>query len=308
MTFAKRLAAVVLGFALAGATSAVTAQPAIWTVRSRTATVVLFGSIHLLPPGLDWLPPALDAAMSKADELWFEVPITALSEGEANAEAKSRGALPQGRHLFSLVTPDEAERLRRVAIGLHCDPGAIDQMQPWMAEFTLSVAEDASGGADAYNGVEEQIQATAPLTAKRMAFETAKQQIGFLAGAPRRDQIASLDWTLSQIDTDPDSYRRVVDEWLAGDTAALQRDALQPLKAISPKLYERLIVMRNRAWAQALSARLRRGGALVVVVGVGHMVGPDSLPAMLRARGFSVDGPGLPETPTVVTQQNQTRQ
>ena len=194
MTFVKRLAAVVLGFALAGATSAVTAQPAIWTVRSRTATVVLFGSIHLLPPGLDWLPPALDAAMSKADELWFEVPITALSEGEANAEAKSRGALPQGRHLFSLVTPDEAERLRRVAIGLHCDPGAIDQMQPWMAEFTLSVAEDASGG------------------------------------------------------------------------------------------------------------------ALVVVVGVGHMVGPDSLPAMLRARGFSVDGPGLPETPTVVTQQNQTRQ
>jgi uncharacterized protein YbaP (TraB family) len=300
MSFVKRLVTVALCFALTvGATSAAAAQPPIWIVRSRTATLVLFGSIHLLPPGLDWRPPALDAALSKADELWFEVPITALSEGEANSAAESRGALPQGRHLFSLVTPDQAERLRRVAIALHCDPGAIDQMQPWMAEFTLSVAEDASGGADAYNGVEEQVQATAPLTAKRMAFETAKQQIGFLAGAPRRDQIASLDWTLSQIDTDPDSYRRVVDEWLAGDTTALQRDALQPLKAISPKLYERLIVTRNRAWAKVLSARLQRGGALVAVVGVGHMVGPDSLPALLRARGFSVEGPGLPETPAV---------
>ena len=127
MSLVKRLATVSLCFALAvGATSAAAAQPAIWTVRSRTATLVLFGSIHLLPPGLDWRPPALDAALSEADELWFEVPITPVSEGEANSAAESRGALPQGRHLFSLVTPDQAERLKRVAIALHCDPGAID--------------------------------------------------------------------------------------------------------------------------------------------------------------------------------------
>ena len=297
MTFAKRLVAAILGLALAlGLAGLVAAQPAIWTVRSRTATLILFGSIHLLPPGLDWRPPALDAALASANELWFEVPITAFSEGEASSEAQARGALPQGRHLFALVTPDEAERLRRVAVALHCDPGAIDQMQPWMAEFTLSVAEDASGGADAFNGVEEQLQAAAPPAAKRMAFETAKQQIGFLAGSPRRDQIASLNWTLSQIDDDPASYRRVVDDWLAADTAALQRDALAPLQAVSPALYERLIVSRNRTWARTLSARLRGHGTLVAVVGVGHMIGPNGLPALLRARGFAVEGPGLPET------------
>src|SRR5215472_3301633 len=128
MSLVKRLAAIALGLALAGAAGQGAAQPAIWTVRSPTATLVLFGSIHLLPPGLDWRPPALDAALAKADELWFEVPITPLSEGEANSAAESRGALPQGRHLFSLVTPDQADRLRRVAIALHCDPGAIDKM------------------------------------------------------------------------------------------------------------------------------------------------------------------------------------
>lgn len=298
MTVAGRLAAIALGLAMTlGVVGAAVAQPAMWTVRSRNATLVLFGSIHLLPPGLDWRPPALDAALSKADELWFEVPITALSDQEANTAALARGALPDGRRLSSLVTPDEAERLRRVALALHCDPAAIDQMQPWMAEFTLSVAEDASGGADAYNGVEEQIQALAPLSAKRMAFETAKQQIGFLAGAPRQDQIASLTWTLSQIDNDPSSYRRVVDDWLAADVAAIDRDALEPLKAISPTLYERLIVTRNRAWAKVLSRRLRRPGSLVAVVGVGHMVGPDSLPALLRARGFAVEGPGVSDPP-----------
>ena len=289
-----RIGGILLGVALTlGFAGAAAAQPAIWTVRSRSATLVLFGSIHLLPPGLDWRPTALDQALATADELWFEVPITPVSEGEANSAALARGELPQGRRLSNLVTPDEAERLRRVAVALHCDPVAIDRMQPWMAEFTLSVAEDASGGADAFNGVEEQIQARAPPTAKRRAFETAKQQIGFLAGAPRKDQIASLGWTLSQIDSDPASYRRVVDEWLAADVAGLERDALAPLNAVSPTLYDRLIVARNRAWAKALTARLRRPGSVVVVVGVGHMVGPDGLPALLRAKGFSVEGPSV---------------
>jgi uncharacterized protein YbaP (TraB family) len=29
----------------------------------------------------------------------------------------------------------------------------------------------------------------------------------------------------------------------------------------------------------------------VVVVGVGHLIGPGGVPALLRERGFSVDGP-----------------
>lgn len=273
------------------------AKPAMWIVRSPSATMVLFGSIHLLPPGLDWRPQALDDALAKADELWFELPITAKSDNEANLAVLSRGQLPAGGHLFAMLTPDEAAKLRRVAVRLHCLPDAIDRMQAWMADFTLSVAEDASGGADAFNGVEEQIQAIAPLTAQRRAFETAQQQIGFLAGAPVKDQIASLEWTLSEIDDDPASYKRVVDEWMEGDLAGLQRDAVEPLKSVSPTLYERLVSARNQAWARALGGRLRRKTSVVVVVGIGHMIGPDGLPALLRARGFSVEGPELPPTP-----------
>ncbi len=281
-----------LGLALCtGATAA--AKPPVWVVSSPKGTLLLFGSIHLLPPGLDWRPAALETALAGADELWTELPINAQTDFEANRAALARGGLPAGRSLYDLLAPDEAAKLRRAAVDLHCVPEAVGHMQPWMAEFTLSVADDARGGADAFNGVEEQVQAVTPLTAKRVALESARQQIGFLAGATVKDQIASLEWTLSEIEDDPASYRRVVDEWMASDLPGLERDALIPLKSISPALYGRLIVARNRAWAKALSARLRRKGRVVVVVGVGHMLGPDGLPALLQARGFRVEGPGL---------------
>jgi uncharacterized protein YbaP (TraB family) len=176
-------------------------------------------------------------------------------------------------------------------LDLNCAPEALDRMQPWMADLTLSVAEDARSGGNASDGVEGQIQASAPLTARRRAFETAKQQIGFLAGTPVKDQLASLNWTVSEIEQDPTSYQRVVDEWMSGDTAGLERDAIAPLRRISPTLYGRLIEGRNRHWASVLEARLSKPGLVVVVVGVGHLIGPGGVPALLRAKGYRVDGP-----------------
>ncbi|HEY3798044.1 MAG TPA: TraB/GumN family protein [Caulobacteraceae bacterium] len=267
------------------------AQPPVWVVRSKTTTLVLFGSIHLLPPGLDWRPAALDDALAHAGELWFELPIDAVSDNLAAHTAQTRGSLPQGRRLADLLSADEQAKLAQAAAQLHCDPTALDRMWPWMADFTLSVAEDSGGGADASNGVEEQIQAITPLTVRRMGFENARQQIGFLAGAPVKDQIASLDWTLHEVDDDPASYKRVVDEWMAGDMTALQADAVAQLKTIAPTLYDRLLVDRNRRWAATLASRLRYPGEVVVIVGVGHLIGPDGLPALLRAQGYEVDGP-----------------
>jgi uncharacterized protein len=285
-------AAVVLALALTlGGAPHAAAKPPVWIVHSRQATLMLFGSIHLLPAGLDWRPGALDAALAKAGEVWFELPINADSDNRAAAASIARGALAKDRSLLAMLTPDNAAKLRQAADALGCPIQAVDRMQPWMAELTLSVAEDARGGATAFDGVEDQVQAITPAATRRQAFETAEQQIGFLAGAPVKDQIASLDWTLDEIDQDPASFQRVVDEWMAGDLAGLQRDALDPLQRVSPTLYDRLIAHRNHAWAKTLANRMRKPGQIVVVVGIGHMVGPGGLPALLRAEGLEVDGP-----------------
>jgi len=276
---------------IVAAPTVASAKPPVWVVHGAHGELVLFGSIHLLPPGLDWRPAALDTAIGQARALWFELPITAETDNQASAASEARGRLPTGASLTALLTPEEAEKLQRAALKVHCSPEGLTQMQPWLAEITLSLAEDALWGASASNGVEEQLQGLAPLDVPRRAFESAREQIGFLAGAPRVDQVASLNWTLHEIEDDPSTYDRVVKEWLAADLPAVEHDAIDPLKRVSPTLYERLIPARNRRWVKLLRHELAKGGVVVVVVGVGHLVGPDGLPALLRAEGLDVEGP-----------------
>jgi uncharacterized protein YbaP (TraB family) len=282
--------------ALAGAVGLVLAGPAaakppVWTVHDADSTIVIFGSVHLLPQGLDWPPPELIEALKSADDVWFELPIDDAAAEASSRLSQERGMLPAADRLSAHLTPDQWRRVVKEAERLQIPPTALDRMRPWLAEITLSVVADGRAGATISDGVEQTLQALAPATARRHAFETPAEQIGFLAGAPEADQIASLDQTLGELETEPDLYEKVVAEWMAGDLPAIQKRALDPLKAASPVMYDRLITARNARWAKVLTRRMQGSGRTVVVVGVGHLAGPGGLPALLRARGFDVDGP-----------------
>lgn len=271
----------------------VLAQPAVWTVRGPHATVVLFGSVHLLPPGLDWRPPSLTQALTSAKEIWFELPIDGATAAAAQKLVTDKGLLAKG-DLFARLSPADAERLRAACARVAVPPTLIAAMRPWLAEVTLSLAQDAQAGGAADEGVDQQLSDHVAASVPRRAFETPRQQIDFLAAAPMAEQLTSLDETIDEITDDPDLFQRVVNSWLKGDVAALRRDALEPLIKSSPAMYRRLITDRNRRWAAVLARRLKTGdGVIVVVVGTAHLIGPQGVPALLRQRGFDVDGPGL---------------
>lgn len=266
------------------------AEPPVWTVRDADSTIVLFGSVHVLPADLDWRPDTLDAALATADDLWFETPVDAASEAEAGAAAQARGYLPADQSLSALLTPEGRTRLDRVCGRLGISPAGVDRLRPWYADVTLGVVALMRQGATVTTGVERTLADAAP-AAQRRAFESSTEQIGFFADAPLADQLASLEDTLKQIDEDPAYYDRLIDAWARGDTRAIQDLGLTPMKQISVWLYDRLIVQRNRRWVETITQRMQGSGKTVIVVGVGHLVGPDGVPALLRARGFTVEGP-----------------
>jgi uncharacterized protein YbaP (TraB family) len=280
--------AAILSLAL---TSRAAAAPPIWRIEGPHAEITLFGSVHLLSQATDWRTPAFNADLAKADAVWFEIPFDAASQTAAQQIALRWGLLPAGQTLSALLNPTQQSELAHLEAAEGLAPAAIERMQPWLADTTLSIVYFERRGADATLGVEEQIAASLPPTMARGAFETAEQQIGFFADLSLKDQIDSLDETLREIEKDPDAFDRLSAAWARGDVKTIVHEAVEELKREAPGSYRILVVDRNRRWVDRILQLLQGDKRIFIVVGVGHLVGPDSVPAMLRARGVRVEGP-----------------
>lgn len=198
---------------------------------------------------------------------------------------------PAGQSLSGELSPQDQARLARIAQTCGLPLAGLDRLQPWYADVTLSVASYRLAGAMVGDGVERRLSDELGPTVRRRAFETPAEQIGYLSGAPLPDQIASLRETLGELEQGPASYQRLVRAWMAGDASAIRKQALAPMIEQAPGVYRRLVVDRNRRWLPLILDRLNGRGEAVMVVGVGHLVGSDGLPALLRAQGVRVDGP-----------------
>ena len=275
-------------FAFAGAAAA---EPPVWVVKDKDSEIVLFGSVHVLPPNMNWAPPALTEALKVADDIWFELPVDAQTDALTAKLATQVGVLPPDGSLYKLLSAEDAVLMSRVAAAYSVSPALLDRLQPWLAEISLAGGAYRKAGAGAEGGVEKVVAGMVTPRARREAFETPAEQIALLSNGKFPEQIASLRETLHEMEDKPNEFQILLDAWMAGDIATLQREAVDPIHDTSPDLFRRLITERNARWTQMLDTRMKGHGRTVVVVGVGHLIGPGGVPARLRALGYSVTGP-----------------
>ena len=285
----------VFGLGLAVSLSGFTfarADPPVWRVSGPRVQVELFGSIHLLSDSTLWKTPALMADLARVDALWFEIPLGASAQGEAARMMQAKGLLPAGQTLSSLLPPGLAARVRAQATREGLDPVKLERQKPWLVELELTVVFYLRQGYSEALGVESQVDAAVPASARREAFETLAEQVRLFADQPVREQVASLKETLDEIDTDPGTFARAADAWRRGDVKALQAEVVDPMRKEDEALYRRVLADRNRRFADRIEQIVRGGsGRVLVVVGAGHLIGPDGVPALLRRDGLRVDGP-----------------
>ncbi len=273
------------------AAGAARADPPFWRVVGPHAEVDLFGSIHLLSDATHWRTPALEAELAKADAVWFEIPLGGAAQADAVAMMQAKGLLPAGQTLSSLLPPALQARVTALAAKEGLAPATLERMRPWLAELELTLVFYQRQGYREDLGVESQIDASAPPSAPRGAFETLAEQVDLFADDPLPEQVASLKETLDEIDADPGVFNRAADAWRRGDVKGVEREVIDPMRRQDEALYRRVLVERNRRFAARIGQMVQGDKRIFVVVGVGHLVGPDGVPAMLRRAGLKVQGP-----------------
>jgi len=139
------------------------------------------------------------------------------------------------------------------------------------------------------NGIDKQIYGWAHKDQKDVRWlEQPAAHIGLFTGmsdALSREFLASaVDDSAGDDGDDPDELLRA---WKDNDVGAIETLDRQ-LKAAYPGVYRHLLADRNRNWMPQLKRLLDGGEPQLVVVGAAHLVGPDGVIALLRARGYKV--------------------
>lgn len=260
------------------------ADPALWVVKDRDTTVYLFGTIHVLKPGLTWFDEAVKTAFDRSDQVVLELVLPDAAAMQALIAAK--GVAPAGQVLTQRLPVKERPVFTKAVADLGLPAGALDRFQPWLAATQLSIQPLQKLGYDAANGPEEVITSAAKKENKPViGLETAEQQIGYFSGLSDAAQLQFLTSTLDELPTVGATMGKMVDEWAHGQPDKLADELNDGLKD-SPEVERVLLTDRNARWADWVKARLAKPGTVFVAVGAGHLAGPRSVQAMLAKRGI----------------------
>ncbi len=279
----KRL--VILVPLLAGAPA--WADPAVWAARGPSATVYLLGSVHLLRPGTLWEGPAVRRAFDEARECWFEAVLP--DDPAAMRGVMMSTGLDPAHKLSDLLPPNRRALLDRLAAESGVGP-AMQAMRPWLAAVVLTGQPLLKAGFDPALGVDTVLQAQAKAAGKQVAgVETMDQQMRLMAGLPQGLAVKFLLSAMDDAAKGPALIDEIIRGWQSADTEALARTLSGELRKEAPDLYRIIFVDRNETFARAVEGFLAGDKTVLLVIGAGHLAGPDNVRDLLARRGIKVD-------------------
>lgn len=266
------------------------ARPALWKVADADTTIYLFGTIHLLPEGLEWQTPALKQALAQSDALVLEAVLGDDPMKQAQALMKL-GVSPGQPPLLERVPGDKREQLAGLVKEAGVPMAVLDRMETWAAALTLVAVtfQKMNMGLKAKAGVESVLQASLKGGTKKVSgLETVEQQLGYFDGLSEEAQRTFLLGVLDDPKGARAEFQAMLEAWRSGDVDAIAR-TFDAETTLSPELREALMTRRNLAWAEWIDKRMDQPGTVLVAVGAGHLAGRDSVQAMLKAKGLKAE-------------------
>jgi uncharacterized protein YbaP (TraB family) len=257
------------------------ADPALWVVKDKDTTIYLFGTIHVLQPGLTWFDGGVKQAFDQSNQVVLELVMPDAPAMQALVMAK--GMAHDGIKLTDRLPEGKRAAYAKALADLGIPATALDGMEPWLAATNLSLLPLLKMGYDVSNGPEQAITKAAGAAGKPViGLETAEQQLGYFDSLSMPAQVAFLSSTVDELPKLDATMKSMVASWAKGDPDGLARTLNDDLNA-SPEVKQALLVNRNKNWANWIDARMKQPGVVFMAVGAGHLAGNDSVIVQLKA-------------------------
>lgn len=261
---------------------------ALWQTGDEDTKVYLFGTVHLLPDGVEWMSAPVTAAWEESDTLFLEAEVHSQeATAQAGVAIMEHGFYTDGRMLRDLFTEEEVAKVDASLKDFNFTLAAFNNARPWLASIQVTQTALMSIGVDASNGIEMVLgqKAKEDGMAQRY-FETAGQQIEIIASIPDEEWATTFLTSLDAMDSVESYFATLVGLWYSGDADGLADYMATEWEGTS-EMKPIMLDNRNKDWADQLDEIIREEeGTFFIAVGAAHLSGENDLQHYLSEYGY----------------------
>ena len=286
-------------FANAARGAAALPKCCVWRVTNAKAPFYLVGSIHALSRKDYPLPVPYKLALKDTRRLLFEFNPNRAPEFEKKLAAA--GKYPPGQNIRSKIDPKLFAWLRENISAVNIEHHRSKKSPARVADFDTSIGYKPwwiaqhlvdtrnSSNMSTSHGLDDYLVSGARKMGKEIGgLESIDEHVAVLGGLSDCDSETLLRDALRPSNTGPGDIDRMRKAWRNGDTAALWAGDARSRKE-APGIAARLVDDRNVKWIPRIEAELKTGKPTAIVAGALHFSGPNSVIALLQARGYKVE-------------------
>jgi uncharacterized protein YbaP (TraB family) len=217
-----------------------------------------------------------------------------LSQQHAAQVVLERAMYRPPASLDQVIEPEVLSQVTRLLDRFQLPQQQAWLMKPWMLAMTLTLLDGQQAGYDPEYGVDLFLLGMAKGMEKPVVeLESLESQFALFDGFTPEEQQLFLQETVKTIESGESKAQlsALADAWAAADRAKLTAALRMELDQQSPlfrKLYEKLLTQRNIAMADKIERLLRSGEQSFVAVGTFHLLGEESVVAVLAKRGYKI--------------------
>ncbi|MDH5641250.1 MAG: TraB/GumN family protein [Nitrospira sp.] len=252
----------------------------------------LFGTIHVGKPEYYPLDKMTTSAMASSKVLAVEADV--LNQQHAAQVVFERAMYQPPESLDQVVKPEVLSQVTPLLDRFQLPQQQAWLMKPWMLAMTLTLLDGQQAGYDPGYGVDLFLLGMAQGMKKPVVeLESLESQFALFDGFSLEEQQMFLEEAVKGIESGESKAQlsALADAWASADrtklTAALKME-LEQQTPLLRKLYEKLLTQRNLAMADKVERLLQSGDQSFVAVGTFHLLGEDSVVALLAKRGYKI--------------------
>jgi len=260
----------------------------LWEVETQSSKIYLLGSLHVLKSDAYPLPQVIENAYASSRKIVFETDLGGMMNADVQAKMLTLGLYPEDQDLLQNISEDTRRSLEKKMKNLGLPMEQFVRFRPWFLAVTLATLELQRLGFNPLYGIDMHFYGKARSDEKKIAFlESVEFQLDLLGRMNTHDQNAFLNQTLKDLELAAQKASDMMTYWQAGDGENLYKLLFESFEGY-PQIQDRLLIRRNKDWATKIGQMLKETDTVLVIVGAGHLIGPNSVVELLKQKGYTV--------------------